>query len=72
LPSISAGFSFDRGGFTMRKNMLAKLAVIALAAALQLACAGAAQVLDSTATSSTQEPSSTETAPNAVDFGPGH
>ena len=56
----------------MRKNMLAKLAVIALAAALQLACAGASQVLDSTAPQNTQQPSSTETAPDAVDFGPGH
>lgn len=55
----------------MRKNMLAKLAVIALAAALQLACAGAAKVLDTTS-SSTQEPAPTETAPNAVDFGSNH
>ena len=55
----------------MRKNMLAKLAVIALAAALPIACSGASQVLESTATSA-QEPSSTDTAPDAVDFGPGH
>ena len=56
----------------MRKNMLAKVAVIALAAALQLACSGAAQVLDTTATSSNQEPTPSETAPGVVDLGPGH
>jgi len=72
LPSIPASFTFDRGGFTMRKNMLAKIAVIALAAALQLACSGAAQVLDTTATSSNQEPAPSETAPGVVDLGPGH
>jgi len=72
LPPISASFSFDRGGSTMRKNMLAKLAVIALAAALQLACAGAAQVLQTDSNTSTQEPAPTQDAPGTVDFGSNH
>ncbi len=56
----------------MRKNMLAKLAVIALAAALQLACAGAAQVLQTDSNTSTQEPAPTQDAPGTVDFGSNH
>jgi len=56
----------------MRKNMLAKLALITLAAALQLACAGAAQVLEPTDSSNQAPQGSSGTAPDAVDFGAIH